>query len=523
MARSVADPAAPAPEAQDGSAPAKAVPPAERPPFRRRRGVAPLGLFALLLAVCAPLVALNESKNQPIFVLDEFAYADYLHKVHDGQLYVRTGEITGQETLRELACRGYNLDTIFPVRPPCDAPSFDPAGFPNNGIDSADVHPPTYFIVTDLGARVIMALGVTDNLIRAGRLFGAVWMAAGFLALWYLMRAFGANRGAAILALALVAASPSLLVTWYYLTPDSANILVGALVVLAALRWERTGRGLPMLAGAGALALAFKAPNLIVVVAVAGYLVVRGLLARRAAAADAAPPADAPPPPDGAAVPDDGPGLLARRVAPPDHAAAQPEDAVAAVDAPVDAPVEAAAGAPAPRRYLVAAACVSAGALVVAGGWLVVRMALAMPDATSPMEERFAVDGIGVSEITDNLGGFISVWDQGSRAYPWARIASYLLAGSLLAALVKFDHRDRRHTLAAVTGVMLLVGPILLVVSNVITTGTYFVVQPRYGATLVPLECALAACLWRGRAALVAVATLVVSYLTVVLILFLRL
>lgn len=465
LARSVAGP-----PVQTPATPAEPGEREPRPAASHRPLLRPLGLFLLLLALCAPLVALHESKSKPLFVLDEFAYADYLQKVHDGQLFVRRGEVTGQRTLRELACRGYNPDAIWPVRPPCDAPSYDPAEFPNSGVDSADVHPPTYFVITDLGARAIMALGITDNLVRAGRLFGAVWMAAGLLALWYLMRAFGANRWAAALGLGLVTASPALRWAWYYLTPDAANILVGSLVVLAVLRWERADNGLVALAGAGALAMGFKAPNLVVVVAVATYLAVRAALARRASPADVA-----------------------------------------------------AGGYLAPRRYLLAAASVLGGASVVVVAWLVARMALAARAETSPAAQDFGLSDLGVGQVTENLGRFISTWDESTAlSYPLALIASYVLVGSILAAVVAFSHHDPRHALASVAGAMLVVGPLLIVVSAVVTTGTYFVVEARYGASLVPLECAVAACLWRGRAALVAVGALVVSYNAAVLVLLLR-
>src|SRR5215210_4643318 len=161
-----------------------------------RAGLRLGGLFLLLLVACAPLVALSVDRNPALFVLDEFAYADYLYKIDDGHLVVRHGELSGERGLRALACRGYTPST-WNDRPPCDAAGFDPAVFPNAGINSADIHPPTYFLITYAGARALMALGVTDDLIDAGRLFGAVWMAAGLLALWCLARALGVGRWAA--------------------------------------------------------------------------------------------------------------------------------------------------------------------------------------------------------------------------------------------------------------------------------------------------------------------------------------
>jgi hypothetical protein len=215
-------------------------------------------LFAVLLVICGPVVALHVDRNKPLSVLDEFAYADYLHKIDEGHWIVRHGEVSSQRGLRELACRGYSPST-WNDRPPCDAAAFDPQVFPNAGINSADIHPPTYFLLTYAGARGVMALGLSDDLVDAGRLFGAVWMAAGLLALWCLLRALGAGRAAAAVGLALVAAGPMLLQQWHFLTPDAANVLVGSLVMLAALRWERSGTGRGWLIAAGALAAAFVA------------------------------------------------------------------------------------------------------------------------------------------------------------------------------------------------------------------------------------------------------------------------
>lgn len=455
--------------------------PHDRRPLTRHPIVIAVGRFALLFALCAPIVALHAKRAHPLFVLDEFAYADYLHKVHDGQPFIRRGEITGQETLRELACRGYSPD-IWQERPPCDSPSFTAAEFPNAGIDSADIHPPTYFIITDLGARLIMAVGITDNLVNAGRLFGAAWMAAGLCALWYLLRALGARPWATALGLGLIAANPSLRWQWYYLTPDAANILVGSLVVLAALRWERSRRGLAMLAGAGALAMALKAPNIIVVTAMAAYLVIRALVARTGdnEARHAGPLSD-----DGAT----------RR-------------------AEIHLPL---------RRHLVAASTLLGGAVAVTVGWFVVRFLVAIPGVVSPMAQALSRDSIGIPQAVENLGRFMNVWDlSDAKSYPFALITSYILIGSLVAALAAYKWRQRNHTLALVAGAAVILGPLLLVASNFATTGIYFLVEPRYGASLVPLECAVAACLWRGRAALIAVGTLVVTFNAAVLFLLLR-
>ncbi len=434
------------------------------PGIRRRRDVALRlgGLFVVLLLLCAPVVALHADRNTALFVLDEFAYADYLYKINAGHLVVRHGELSGQPALRALACRGYT-PAIWNDRPPCDAPSFDPIVYPNAGINSADIHPPTYFLVTYAGARTLIALGVTDDLVDAGRLFGAVWMAAGLLALWCLLRTFGVDRWAAACGLALVAAGPMLLQQWYFLTPDAANVLVGALVMLAVVDWERRGGRRGWLVAAGAMAMALKAPNVVIVVAGALYLLARAWLANRHAATTSTGGAD---------------GDVGLRRS--------------------------------PREHVRAAAALVGGAAVTSAVWLVTRAALAGP-GTTPMERDEQVGMLRPAQVIENIGRFINIWDrEPSSLYPLAVITSYLFVGSLLVALVALSHRDRRWALALVAGMVLIAGPLLLVGVNFVVRGTYTIVEPRYGSTLVPIQCAIAATFW-SRRALYAVGVLAVA------------
>ena len=421
----------------------------------RPRPLCVLGLFVLLLLVCIPVVTLHADRNRALSVLDEFAYADYLHKIDRGQLVVRHGDVSEQVTLRELACRGYH-PSIFNDRPPCDSEVFAPEVFPNAGINSADIHPPTYFLVTYAGARGLLAAGVTDDLIHAGRLFGAVWMAAGLTALWCLVRALGAGPPAAACGVALVGAGPMLLQQWHYLTPDAANVLVGSLVMLAVLGWERSGSGRRWLVAAGGLAMAVKAPNIVVVLAGAGYLGLRAVLQG------------------------DSEGRTR-------------------------------------RQYLEAVVALVGGAALAAVVWLVVRAGLARSIVT-PMEQDERVGALQPSQILENVARFITPWDrEPSSLYPLAVITSYLLVGSLLVALVALTRSDRRYALALATGLLLLAGPLLLVAVNFVVRGSYTIIEPRYGTTLVPIQCALAATFWSKRA-LVPVAVLaVVAPIAVVL------
>jgi hypothetical protein len=90
-----------------------------------------------------------------------------------------------------------------------------------------------------------------------------------------------------------------------------------------------------------------------------------------------------------------------------------------------------------------------------------------------------------------------------------ALITSYLLVGSLLVAVVALSRQDPRYGLALATGVVLILGPLLLVGINFVLRSSYAIIEPRYATTLLPIQCAVAATFW-SRPALYAVGALAV-------------
>jgi hypothetical protein len=117
------------------------------------------------------------------------------------------------------------------------------------------------------------------------------------------------------------------------------------------------------------------------------------------------------------------------------------------------------------------------------------------------MERDERVSVLRPAQIIENIARFITPWDrEPSSLYPLAVLTSYLFVGSLLVALVALKTRERRYAIAVATGVVLIAGPLLLVAVNFGVRGTYTIVEPRYGSTLVPIQCALAATFWTGRA-----------------------
>jgi hypothetical protein len=189
-----------------------------------------LGLVAIIVVVPA---ATGPGGVSPI---DEYDYTDALDKADHGELS-NTGDKIDQYARQVVICRG--LLAITPPAPDaCGMPQSDTA-VPRDGFSAADIHPPTYFFLTAAVSKVVRALGLTDDLLIAGRLVGALWLTLGMLAMVGAGRAWGARWVMPVLTAVAIGASPLLVSVSGYLTPDAMGLLVGAGVLLATTLWQR--------------------------------------------------------------------------------------------------------------------------------------------------------------------------------------------------------------------------------------------------------------------------------------------
>ena len=239
-----------------------------------RRGRA-VGAVLLLFVCCSllmmPLIALQVHRNSALSPIDEVAYTDYLYKVSHGHYIIGAGEQIQGETNRELICRGLGggLRRSNPSR--CTAPLPRPSGR-----NTADIDPPTYYVLTYGVARGLESLGVTDNLVTAGRLGGAAWAGSALTVIVLLCRSLGASRLASTVAATVAGLVPGLVMQWHYITPHAADLTVGGLVMLAVLSWERR-RVKSWALLAGALPALVKASEVEISLAAVLYLLIGAL------------------------------------------------------------------------------------------------------------------------------------------------------------------------------------------------------------------------------------------------------
>lgn len=236
-------------------------------------------LFSLLFLalVSAAIIGTYIPDQEALSPFDEWVYLDYVDKATDLQL-VQQGELIGEEALEVSSCRG--LLFYGPTGSPCGGP-YRSAEYPLAGVTSADIHPPTYFVLTATVAAAIRTVGLSDDLLTSARIAGALWLLLGLLAIVVLARELGAPLLSGLGAATVAAALPITRYNNSYITPDALNIAVGAVVLLAAVRFAKGAWPWWALAVAGVLAGSIKTQNGLAVGVALVFLSANALVERR--------------------------------------------------------------------------------------------------------------------------------------------------------------------------------------------------------------------------------------------------
>lgn len=229
-----------------------------------------------LLVVSLVLVGLHVRSYETLSPIDELQHIDYV--IRAGEFDIpRRNERVEFEAMEEAACR--DVDAPNYIGPPCGLDEYDPADFQEKGFNTSASQFPPYYVVTGVGARALTAVGIFDSKVTAARMIGAVWQAAAWAVVWYLLAMLGVGRRARAVAIGLLMVTP--LVIFHAgatVNADVSLMLCGALAVLATMKFE-AGRLrwwwlIPIYAG-----LFFvEATNILAIAACAVYLVVRRAL-----------------------------------------------------------------------------------------------------------------------------------------------------------------------------------------------------------------------------------------------------
>ena len=409
------------------------------------RGARLVLLFLVFALISAPYLKHQIDISPQLSPIDETSYTDYLYKVDTGHLILRKGEYVDGWSVREIQCRG-----VGPQAKPDPAACKGPIGG-HGGVNPASIDPPTYYLATDLGSKVVRGLRLTDNLLTAGRYVGLLWSPLTMLALYLLSRFLGASRWVSVLPALLIPFSQTFSSQDMYVTPHSWDALVAVAVVWLVVSWDRGRRGLWALVVAGAIGPWVKGSDVII-----GCVAVLYLLA----------------------------GVWWRRdSADPGH-----------------------------RRRQLTGTAVLAGSLLLASLIWVVAMRL-LTVRNSHVFANFDAPRLTLKQFTDTFGLFLSPLAL-SNVKGIASLIALVMFGVAIGYLMDRRTAPELRRLAFAYLMLAVFGATILFVSTWVLTKQYVPPPPRYSLTLIPLGLALAATRTRGRVP-VALATLTVGVTTV--------
>jgi hypothetical protein len=399
-----------------------------------------------IILLSSVLVGLHVRDYTQVSPIDELQHIDSLFKASHGHL-VRSGEKVGPEAMREEACRG--IDSPYQP-PPCNG-ALRPELFQEQGFNTAAVHPPVYYFATATIASALVALHGAHDLVAAGRLVGILWLGLGLALTWFAARRLGAGTAARTAVIVMLASAPAVIYYDSIINPDTTALFAGALVLWATLAWEDRDLPATVPLAAAVLAVSLKAFNLLAVLAVATYVLLRLL-------------------PGGA-----------------DNARV--------------------------RRAVAMAVGIVALAVSAALAWVEVKGLIAIRGAgTNPMDARFHADHLTVVNVLFQVPSFLSPLDRPALAPFMARplvlaiipLTSITLLAGTIGSVLTSRRFGRSDFLAIGTTGLLLLGPPLLVVATYVTQHAFVLLPSRYGFSLLPLMAAITAAALRNRLAVAA-------------------
>ncbi len=418
------------------------------------------GLMAVLAVASLVLAWTKAIGDRPLSALDEAAHIDTVWQLPH---VVQTGELMLPETLTEIACRGV-LQIPDIVMPACGAPQPSPP-YPGfvigaGGYNTADIHPPTYYVLVRLALAVGEAVSDGEP-VTIMRMTGGIFLAIGACLTFLLSRRLGAGRAAAFGMTAVLISGPLVLTMSSIVNVDAIVIPASAGFALLALwTWGRRAVWwlLPL---AAAAVMLIKLTNLTALMVVGLFLILWQASVR---------------------LPGDLPTRGAERI----------RTWWATTGAGV-------------RRAIAVVALVCVAGAVATLGWYAIRDARALiPGSSLPIAQLFHVDRLlpgnvlGVTFTFASPQAFAPAWlTVDPRWYDAIRIAGLMIT-VLLTVVAWF--RDRMVWAALTASLVVLVGaPAVYVLLNYYSTSQFFDPGARYGFAMLPFLTASVAAGLRGR------------------------
>ena len=194
----------------------------------QRRWVAPLGAGLVAFVLSLLFVATGTWS-----LFDEYTHFDYVAKVGEDFTLPPVNDTLGQTAMQAAVCGP--APGFGGLADSCGAQILDPTRAPYRGASTATGYLPTYYAVTGLGARLLVALPGDLSWLHAARLMGALYLALAAALVVLIARRLGASSLVAFAFAVLVAAMPMVLLQFSTVNNDSLAVVLSLAAVWAFL------------------------------------------------------------------------------------------------------------------------------------------------------------------------------------------------------------------------------------------------------------------------------------------------
>lgn len=201
-------------------------------------------------------------------VFDEYTHFDYVTKVGEELRLPQVNDLLGQTAMRAAVCDA--APGFGALAPSCGADILDATRAPYGGTSTATGYLPTYYVITGLGARAIVALPGDLSLLHAARLMGGLYLAITAMLVVGIARRLGASSAVALSFAVLASAAPMVLQQFSTVNNDQLAVTLSLAAVYAylALRESTARRRYLVAFGLAFLAMTVKETALFGVIAV---------------------------------------------------------------------------------------------------------------------------------------------------------------------------------------------------------------------------------------------------------------
>ena len=208
-----------------------------------RDGLRRFSVLGMLLVLVTIVVLGHIGRYRMFSPIDELQHFDYLLKAPVLE-FPGSGDRVGQEAARAETCS--RLDAPFDsALPSCvTAPDeVNVAELQEQGYNTAYIHPPGYYFVNGGLTRALDAITFHKvGLLTLARIAGLIWAWLAVVLLWLVFKEFGASTRVAAVGIVLVVTSGTVISAASTVNPDGSAVAIGAGILWAAARWERTKR-----------------------------------------------------------------------------------------------------------------------------------------------------------------------------------------------------------------------------------------------------------------------------------------